>query len=341
MLLRALLTAAVLLVAAGPPLRGQPATTPFGDGLLLPIDCQLGVTCWVMNYFDADSSPATHDFRAGGRSYNGHTGVDFAIRDEVEMARGVNVLAAAAGTVAAVRDGETDGALLARGKAAIAGRECGNMAALIHGDGWVTQYCHMRRGSVAVKVGDRVAAGQMLGLVGLSGETAYPHVHIQVRWNNVDLDPFTGAAAGPCCTAISAPRPLWSPAARIAPENIELLSSGFTTQAQLSTEMIRKKALGEAVIGRDAPQLQFFAAMWGIDAKDRLLLKVFLPDGREVAAGTRVFDKPYAIFVQPMPLANRLPKPWPSGRYRGVATVEHDTAGGVWRRTLESEVEIK
>ena len=50
--------------------------------------------------------------------------------------------------------GETDGAYLALGPTATAGRNCGNGVTLDHGDGWQTQYCHMRRGSVAVKVAD-------------------------------------------------------------------------------------------------------------------------------------------------------------------------------------------
>jgi hypothetical protein len=39
---------------------------------------------------------------------------------------------------------------------------------------------HLRQRSVTVKVGDRVEAGQQLGLVGNSGNTAGPHLHIQV-----------------------------------------------------------------------------------------------------------------------------------------------------------------
>jgi D-3-phosphoglycerate dehydrogenase len=57
----------------------------------------------------------------------------------------------------------------------IAGRECGNGVVIAHEDGWETQYCHMRRGSVAVQPGERVARGQTLGLVGcgrIGGATA-------------------------------------------------------------------------------------------------------------------------------------------------------------------------
>ncbi|GAB4537413.1 MAG: hypothetical protein Tsb0010_16600 [Parvularculaceae bacterium] len=40
---------------------------------------------------------------------------------------------------------------------------------------------HFAPGSITVGVGDEVVAGQPLGIVGLSGDTAYPHLHIQLQ----------------------------------------------------------------------------------------------------------------------------------------------------------------
>jgi murein DD-endopeptidase MepM/ murein hydrolase activator NlpD len=40
---------------------------------------------------------------------------------------------------------------------------------------------HLRRGSVAVAQGDRVAKGQMLGRVGNSGNSSEPHVHVHLQ----------------------------------------------------------------------------------------------------------------------------------------------------------------
>jgi len=77
------------------------------------------------------------------------------------MARGEPVVASAGGVVAAARDGVDD--ISMRDAPVPRGRECGNGVRIVHGGGWKTQYCHLRKGSVAVKNGD------MLGLVGLSG----------------------------------------------------------------------------------------------------------------------------------------------------------------------------
>jgi hypothetical protein len=70
--------------------------------LALPLDCRLGETCWVANYVDVDPSGAAKDFRCGPRTYDGHDGVDFAIRDQGVMAQGVTVLASAPGTIRSV-----------------------------------------------------------------------------------------------------------------------------------------------------------------------------------------------------------------------------------------------
>jgi murein DD-endopeptidase MepM/ murein hydrolase activator NlpD len=50
-------------------------------------------------------------------------------------------------------------------------------------------YAHFQPGSITVAAGDRVAAGDVLGLLGNTGQTTAPHLHVLV----VDsADPFTG-----------------------------------------------------------------------------------------------------------------------------------------------------
>ncbi len=48
------------------------------------------------------------------------------------------------------------------------------------GDGRYASYAHIKRGSIRVKVGDRVRRGQVLGLVGNSGNSTGPHLHFHV-----------------------------------------------------------------------------------------------------------------------------------------------------------------
>src|SRR3546814_20474670 len=82
----------------------------------------------------------------------------------------------------------------------------GNWVALRHDDGWVTTYAHMRNGSLAVRVGQRVTRGDKLGLVGLSGNPAFPHLHFAVTRGNLPPDPFTGQPPPAACGAAARTR---------------------------------------------------------------------------------------------------------------------------------------
>lgn len=56
----------------------------------------------------------------------------------------------------------------------------GNHVMLDHGNGEYSFYAHMKPGSVKVKAGDVVKAGQVLGELGSSGNSTEPHLHFHV-----------------------------------------------------------------------------------------------------------------------------------------------------------------
>lgn len=64
----------------------------------------------------------------------------------------------------------------------------GNMAGVDHGNGYVTRYKHMLR-TPSVAVGQRVAAGQLLGFEGSTGDSTGPHLHWEVIKNGVRINP--------------------------------------------------------------------------------------------------------------------------------------------------------
>lgn len=57
---------------------------------------------------DHDPSSGASDMRCGPLTYDGHTGIDLAIRDPLAEPIGMNVIASAAGTIKALRDGIPD-----------------------------------------------------------------------------------------------------------------------------------------------------------------------------------------------------------------------------------------
>jgi len=57
----------------------------------------------------------------------------------------------------------------------------GNCVIIDHGNSEYSVFAHMQQGSVRVKAGERVAAGQVLGRLGNSGDAFGPHLHYQLQ----------------------------------------------------------------------------------------------------------------------------------------------------------------
>ena len=181
------------------------ASPAFALELEVPVVCTVGSDCWVQHYADHDPGKGATDFACGVASYDGHDGTDFRALNTTSK---LDVIAAAAGTVKAVRDGVPDNLVKSEAdRNAVKNIECGNGMVIDHGDGWETQYCHLREGSVMVKAGDRVEVGTKLGVVGYSGDAAFPHVHLSVRKDGQKIDPFSADGMTDCKAA---DRSLWS-----------------------------------------------------------------------------------------------------------------------------------
>lgn len=285
--------------------------------LSLPIQCHLGVDCHIQNYVDRDAGSGWRDYTCGSLSYDGHSGTDFRLPDLASMQAGVNVLAASAGTVAAVRDGEPDLAVSWRGRAALNGKDAGNTVRITHADGWETQYSHLKRGSVRVRAGQQVAAGAVLGQVGLSGKTEFPHVDFAVRHHGVPVDPF--APNSPGCGQVGENRGenLWdaalAPALAYRPTGV--LVAGF---APVPPERDTAQAGGYATaqIQPDSPALIFWMELFGLQQGDVLELTLTGPDETPVAASRSVAAGNKAVWFA-FAGKRRSAHAWPPGSYAG------------------------
>ena len=181
----------------------------FEKKLNLPISCKIGKTCWLVNLVDLDPSNKVLDYTCNNQSYDGHKGTDIRIRNFKEMKKGIPVLAVSSGVVKGMRDGEKDNISNYIPAVRVKGKECGNGVVLTHGDGWETQYCHLKKRSVTVRIGEEVKRGQKLGLVGMSGFTEFPHLHFSIRNKGRVVDPFVGKARGSGCSPSKLS--LWEP----------------------------------------------------------------------------------------------------------------------------------
>lgn len=274
---------------AASPAAGSTVTAPPVAGapkLEFPIDCEIGKTCEVQNYVDRDPGPGAKDYRCGSNTYDAHGGVDIRLLDMAAQAHGVAALAAAPGRVARLRDGVTDVSVKTVGKAALDGQDCGNGVVVDHGGGWETQYCHLAKGSIGVKVGDQVVAGQPIARVGLSGNTEYPHLHVTVRKGGAIVDPGAPDAVEGACDASGASPSLWSRAAAAAMAYREgaVLNVGFAA-APVSMEGIEAGGLAAPTIA--SPMLIVYARAINLRTGDVQELSITGPDGARVVSGAQ------------------------------------------------------
>ena len=104
----------------------------------------------------------------GPRGARFHAGIDF------PAATGTPVSAAASGQVVF---------------AGRSGSGWGRLVVVAHGQGIRTRYAHLSR--IEVRLGQRVAVGSTVGLVGATGEASGPHLHFEVLVRGANVDPLT------------------------------------------------------------------------------------------------------------------------------------------------------
>jgi len=64
----------------------------------------------------------------------------------------------------------------------------GGLVEVDHGNGYVTRYAHNK--TIKVAVGDRIAKGQQLALMGSTGRSTGPHVHFEVLRDGKHINPY-------------------------------------------------------------------------------------------------------------------------------------------------------
>ena len=150
----------------------------------------------ISNFVDRTPGTGVSDFACNARSYDGHRGLDvftWPFPWEKMDASEVEVVAAAAGTILFRENTRPD-------------RSCSfnglpwNAVYIQHADGSVAWYGHLKTGSATPKgVGETVEAGERLGVVGSSGNSTGPHLHLELYdAAGALVDPFAGACnAGP------------------------------------------------------------------------------------------------------------------------------------------------
>ena len=155
----------------------------------------------ISNY--VDENPAFPnlllDYNCGNRTYDQASGYNHAGTDIFtwpfywqKMERNiVQVIAGAPGTIIGKSDGNFD-----QNCAFCSGACNWNAVYVMHADGSVAWYGHMKSGSLTPKiVGQTVSLGEYLGVVGSSGNSTGPHLHFEIYTNSSYtqlVDPWAG-----------------------------------------------------------------------------------------------------------------------------------------------------
>jgi hypothetical protein len=164
------------VVVISPPLRGEnwiaangPSDTSSHRTSILPID---GRSCipqrYAIDWLQIDKDGNTHK----GDSKN----------NKNYFAYGAEIHAVADGVVTEMRDGipENIPDKTARAVPLTLATIGGNHVILDIGNSRYAVFAHMQTGSVRVKLGDHVRRGQVLGLLGNSGNATEPHLHFHI-----------------------------------------------------------------------------------------------------------------------------------------------------------------
>ncbi|MGH1412649.1 MAG: M23 family metallopeptidase [Pelagimonas sp.] len=275
-----------------------------------PLDCDIGKTCFIEDYVDHDPNPNRQtDYRCGLNSRDAHKGTDFALLTFDAVTKGVDVFSAAPGIVFRTRDNMPDDRLM---RDVTPETACGNAVIVKHDNGWVTQYCHLKQGSVAVKPGDLVQTGTALGLVGLSGQTNHPHLHFSVYHDSNLIDPFQ---PGPLNSCTDETEGLWvNP---IVYHRTGILTAGITDHVP-DLDSVRT---GAARLTSNAPNQPIVLYMHAAHAEhgDVLRLTATGPSG-EIFDHSMVLKSPKASQMQAY--GRKAPEQgWEMGHYVGEATL--------------------
>ncbi|HVY37140.1 MAG TPA: urea transporter [Polyangia bacterium] len=129
------------------------------------------------------------DFEVTGADGRFHDAEGPADRVDAHHCYGLPVLAAADGTVVKIENDVPDNPV----GGVDLDRNWGNVVVLFHAPGLYSVVAHLAPRSVAVREGQVVARGDVLGLCGSSGRSPRPHLHFQLQ-----ASPVLGAPTIPC-----------------------------------------------------------------------------------------------------------------------------------------------
>jgi len=193
---------------------------------------------------------------------------------------------------------------------------------------------------VAVKKGQRVATGQTLGLVGMSGMTEFWHLHFEVRLRGVSVDPFVGVTNRAGCGFVE--KPLWSEKALkcLAYVPTGLLGAGFTSSVPRA-EDVRQGKHRAKLLSALSPIILFWTDVFGVQAGDEVEMRLLSPNGEVLAPHKNTLKKHLAqsfLYIG----KRRKGGLWQTGTYVGEYALRRNADGKTLKViNIRREIEVR
>lgn len=172
----------------------------------------------------------------GGFSHQGKNALDFLLPD------GATICAARGGTVVEVIQHNTEGGISDEMKSKA------NRVLILHDDGSTGRYAHLQHNGALVKVGQKVQAGDEIGLAGATGYAQGPHLHFEV-----DRPPLDGTKYDTVAMQFVAQAPDGSEV-HITPKEFDVLMRPYAPNDPAAKDSIAKRwpvnAIGELKLCR-------------------------------------------------------------------------------------------
>jgi murein DD-endopeptidase MepM/ murein hydrolase activator NlpD len=243
--------------------------------LAWPLAGRAGRDWVVTNYLDLDPGPGLADYTGAtgtaAKTYDGHQGVDISLPGFPAMDEGVTIRAAADGVVVSTTDGFFD-------RNTAWPPNCGDLVNSVfvrHDGGLVVRYLHLRKGSVMVERGQRISTGQALGLVGSSGCSDGPHLHLGIRDS-------AGRVVDPSTRRMFASAPVYDPP--LALMTTDLSATPFDSASAADPPADATAVAAGSTIG-------VLVVVSSAHLGDRIAARFLRPDGSLLSEAEFAFDK--------------------------------------------------
>lgn len=141
------------------------------------LNCKFPVLKVNYHYVNSDFGNRTYQNYKGKTVTDYHKGIDVQGKNKVDY-----IVCPFPGTVVGYRNDMS-------GTASSGTDAMGNYVIVDCGGGVRLRFLHLKKGSVTVKTGDKVEAGQVIGYMGLTGNTSGYHLHFDISIGGTYVDP--------------------------------------------------------------------------------------------------------------------------------------------------------